>query len=180
MQKYQFEKVYKTMKKEFGNIRKGEEDPYYALMYAMEGNALKVQRKNPKSNSYRMKEAITLVLWDIWNQLSDEITEVDEFRNEDNSKLEYALLMAFDPYTNQDIQDYIDQEIKDFDLRKHYTCPVRALLRIRESIDIWEKRMGSDGYFKMYERDFGKLFSKDDEEMKFAIIYAGGFAFSSD
>lgn len=173
MQKYQFEKIFKTMKKEYGEIKEGHEDPYYQIMFCMEGNVLKVRRKNPASNTYRMKEAVALVLWDIWNRLHEDKTDIDDFRDENNEKLEHALLMAFDPFTNPDVQAVLDQQFEGYDLHEYYTYPVRALLRIRKSIDIWEEALGSDGYFKMYERDFGKLFKEDDTEMNFIVMYRG-------
>ena len=61
MQAYQFERIYSQMEKEFGKIRKGEEDAYAMLLFPMESNALKIRRANPKSNSRRLREAIGLV-----------------------------------------------------------------------------------------------------------------------
>lgn len=63
MQLYQFEKIYSQMEKEFGKIRKGDEETYSMLLLPMESNALKIHRKFPASNSRRMKEAIALVLF---------------------------------------------------------------------------------------------------------------------
>lgn len=53
------------MEKEFGKIRKGEEDGYSMILFTLEGNALKVHREFPLSNSRRMREAIALALFDI-------------------------------------------------------------------------------------------------------------------
>ena len=65
MQLYQFERIYSQMEKEFGKIQKGEEGVYSMLLLPLEGNALKVRRKAPLSNSRRLREAIALVLFDI-------------------------------------------------------------------------------------------------------------------
>ena len=65
MQRYQFERIYSEMEKEFGKMKKGTEDSYAMLMLPMEGNALKIHRANPKSNSRRLREAIALVLFDV-------------------------------------------------------------------------------------------------------------------
>ena len=62
MQLYQFEKIYSQMEKEFGKIRKGDEETYSMLLLPMESNALKIHRKFPASNSRRMKEAIALAI----------------------------------------------------------------------------------------------------------------------
>ena len=62
MQLYQFEKIYSQMEKEFGKIRKGDEETYSMLLLPMESNALKIHRKFPASNSRRMKEAIAYTI----------------------------------------------------------------------------------------------------------------------
>ena len=98
MQLYQFERIYSQMEKEFGKMRKGEEDAYAMLLLPLEGNALKAHREFPSSNSRRLREAIALVLFDIKERCTGEKADTGKFRNEDNEKLEKALLMAFDPY----------------------------------------------------------------------------------
>ena len=58
MQLYQFEKIYSQMEREFGKIRKGEEETYTMLLLPMEGNVLKIHREFPESNSRRLREAM--------------------------------------------------------------------------------------------------------------------------
>ena len=58
MQLYQFERIYSQMEKEFGKIYKGNEEEYAMLLFPMEGNALKVHRAYPASNSRRLREAM--------------------------------------------------------------------------------------------------------------------------
>ena len=65
MQLYQFEKIYSQMEKEFGKIRKGEEETYAMLLLPMEGNVLKIHREFPGANSRRLREAIALALFDV-------------------------------------------------------------------------------------------------------------------
>lgn len=65
MQLYQFEKIYSQMEREFGKIRKGEEETYAMLLLPMEGNVLKIHREFPESNSRRLREAIALALFDV-------------------------------------------------------------------------------------------------------------------
>ena len=36
-------------------------------------------------------------------------------------------------------------------VKEYYRFPVMCLLRIKESIDTWEKHSGSDGYFDFIE-----------------------------
>ena len=72
MQLYRFEKIYSQMEKEFGKIRKGEEETYAMLLLPMEGNVLKIHRKCPESNSRRIREAIALALFDVKGNYSGE------------------------------------------------------------------------------------------------------------
>ena len=65
MQLYQFEKIYSQMEREFGKIRKGEEETYAMLLLPMEGNVLKIHREFPGANSRRLREAIALALFDV-------------------------------------------------------------------------------------------------------------------
>ena len=176
MQLYQFEKIYSQMGKEFGKMKDGEEELYAMLLAAMEGNALKIHRSYPTSNSRRMREAIALVLFDIKEKYTDEKTDTEKFRNEDNERLEKALLMAFDPYTNAEVMDVLEQQgVIDGDskdgLKEYYTIPVMCLLRIKDSIDTWEKHAGSDGYFDFIEGYMGSQIK--GTEMNFSVISQG-------
>ena len=141
------------MEKEFGKIRKGDEETYSMLLLPMESNALKIHRKFPASNSRRMKEAIALVLFDIKSRCTGESFDTGNFRNEDNERLETALLMTFDPYTNSE---------------QYYKIPVMCLLRIKASIDTWEKNAGTNGYFDFIEGYMGTSITGD--EMKYSVM----------
>ncbi len=168
MQAYQFERIYSQMEKEFGKVKKGEEDAYAMLMFPMESNALKIHRANPESNSRRLREAIGLVLFDIKNRYTENVYDVEAFRNKDNRKLEEALLMAFDPFTNEEVKNILGMPSEPEELRKYYREPVMCLLRIKDSIDIWEKRAGANGYFDFIEKYMGSQISGD--EMKFSVL----------
>ena len=173
MQLYQFERIYSQMEKEFGKMRKGEEDIYSMLLAAMEGNALKIHREFPLSNSRRLREAIALALFHIKGKCMGEKPDTQKFRNEENEKLEQALLMAFDPYTNAEIMELFIQQTKTSEftqemLKSYYKSPVMCLLRIKDSIDIWEKRSGADGYFDFIESYMGSQIKGN--EMKFTIM----------
>lgn len=176
MQLYQFERVYSQMEKEFGRIRKGEEEIYSMLLLPLEGNVLKIHRRFPLSNSRRLREAIALVLFDIKGKCAGEVIDTERFRNEDNEKLEKALLMAFDPYTNEEVMELLKQQNRTDDitpdmLKNYYKLPVMCLLRIKESIDTWEKRSGSNGYFDFIESYMGSQIR--GTEMNFGIMSFG-------
>lgn len=168
MQRYQFERIYSQMEKEFGKIKKGEEEVYAMLLFPMESNALKVYRANPKSNSRRMREAIALVLYDIKGRYMNETYDVAVFRDEDNSHLEKALLMAFDPFTNDEIKMVLGDQLKPEQLREYYKKPIICLLRIKDSIDTWEKQAGANGYFEFIEQYMGSQIN--GSEMKFSVL----------
>ncbi len=174
MQLYQFERIYSQMEKEFGKIRKGKEEVYSMLLFPMEGNVLKIHREFPLSNSRRLREAIALVLFDIKERYTGEAADTEKFRNEDNEKLEKALLMAFDPYTNEEVMEVLKQQAKTDKftqemLKNYYKLPVMCLLRIKDSIDTWEKRSGADGYFDFIENCMGNQIK--GVEMNFSIMY---------
>lgn len=178
MQQYQFDKIYSQMEKEFGKIMRGQENSHSMLLFPMETNVLKIYRKNPASNSRRLREAIALVLFDLKSRYTGEEFSLDNFRNEDNQKLEQALLMSFDPFTNEEVRTIltettsVDLEDHDF-LHDYYAEPIICLLRIKTSVDTWEKRMGSNGYFDFLEDTIGIQISGD--EMHFSIMATGQF-----
>ncbi len=154
MQLYQFEKIYSEMAKEFGKIKKGDEGQYEEALYAFEFNVLGVYRKNPKSNSRRLREAIALALFDVKMRCTGETIDIEKFRNEDNEKLEKALLMTFDPLSNIKIMNEVKHKFKNAtkeELIEFYTVPVMCMLRIKDSIDMWEKENGANGYFEFLQ-----------------------------
>lgn len=158
MTQYQFERIYTNMGKEFGKIRRGQEDEYYQILFSLEEAALLIHREFPTSNSRRMKEAILLVLFDIQSRYTGESPDVSAFRNEDNARLEKGLLMTFDPLTNDELRKMVEQDNDLNDpkvLRNYYEVFIRCLLRIYESVQIQEKRMGSNGYFDFLEQVMG-------------------------
>lgn len=173
MQQYQFERIYNEMEKEFGKVKSGDEEAHAMMLFPIEGNALKTHRKYPSSNSRRFREAIALALFKIKGYYTASTYDTDKFRNEDNERLEYALLMAFDPFTNPEVRGVIESEIKlDLNdltqLHDYYKEPIMCLLRIKESIDTWEKRNGSDGYLNFIEEYMGQRIEND--ELKFSIL----------
>ena len=168
MQLYQFERIYSQMEKEFGKVRKGEEEAYAMLLFPLESNVLKVNRANPASNSRRLREAIALALFDIKSRYTQEKYDVASFRNEDNERLEKALLMAFDPFTNEEVAEIFGTEMETGQWHDYYQLPVMCLLRIKDSIDTLEKRAGSDGYFFFIEQYMGAEVKGDN--MTFSIL----------
>ena len=79
---YQFNRIGSQMEREYGKIRKGEEDAHMMLLFPMEGNMLKVHRAHPESNGRRAIEAIVITLFQIQSYLSDDEYDLDSFRSE--------------------------------------------------------------------------------------------------
>lgn len=173
MQFYQFERIFSQMEKEFGKVRRGEENNYDMLFFPLESNVLKVHRAFPFSNSRRLREAIALTLFDLKERYTGEKQDTENFRNEDNERLEKALLMAFDPYTNPEAMEALGQQGKMAEvplekLKSYYKIPIMCLLRIKESVDTWEKQGGADGYFDFTEDFLGSHIKGD--KMEFTVM----------
>lgn len=138
---------------------------------------MKAHREFPSSNSRRLREAIALILFDIKERCTGEKADTGKFRNEDNEKLEKALLMAFDPYTNAEVMELLKQQEKTEELsremlKNYYKLPVMCLLRVKDSIDTWEKRSGANGYFEFIESYMGSQIK--GSEMNFTLMSPGG------
>ena len=56
-------------------------------------------------------------------------------------------------------------------LKGYYKLPVMCLLRIKDSIDTWEKQSGSDGYFDFIESYMGSQIK--GSEMNYTIMSPG-------
>lgn len=81
-----------------------------------------------------------------------------------------------DPYTNAEVMELLKQETKAEELsqemmKSYYKLPVMCLLRIKDSIDTWEKRSGADGYFDFIESYMGSQIK--GTEMNFALMSPG-------
>lgn len=118
-------------------------------------------------------ETFALALFDVKGNCSGEKYDTDSFRNKENERLEKALLMAFDPYTNKEIMELLKEQFQmDMlsleQVKEYYKFPVMCLLRIKESIDTWEKHSGSDGYFDFIEGYMGREITGN--EMNFSIM----------
>lgn len=64
-------------------------------------------------------------------------------------------------------QTQADELTQDM-LKDYYKLPVMCLLRIKDSIDTWEKQAGADGYFDFVESYMGSQIK--GTEMKFTIM----------
>ena len=174
MNQREFELISRKMERRFGKIDKGGEGIHGPVLFPMEGNLLKVHRKYPESNSRRLREAIFLVLHRVNGYLLNSQQDCERFENADNIRLRDALLMAFDPFFNEEINDVLTSDFKmDLSdssvLESYFREPVLCIQRILDSVDLWEKRQGSDGYFQFLEEWLGKKVEHDDK-MNYAVL----------
>ncbi|MDY4969255.1 MAG: hypothetical protein SO101_03200, partial [Lachnospiraceae bacterium] len=142
-------------------------------LFPLEGNALKAHRKNPAANSYRLKEAISVVLFRIQSHVTGEEYDLSAYLLPETELLAEALQMAFDPFVNPEIMEIIQSQGVDCEdkeaLKKYYKEPVICLLRIKDSVDTWGKQMGANGYFVFIENYMGSSIPRN-EEYKFSVM----------
>lgn len=158
LNRYKFEKISGMMAKEFGKIAKGEEDAYTMLFFPMEGNLLKLHRENPDRSGRRAIEAIHVCLLLVDGYLTDTEYDLNGYRTPENEALVNGLLMSFDPFTNDDVRDAVEEDwdlTSPADLRSYFSDPIRCLLRIEKSIELWTEEGGANGYFNYLEQTIG-------------------------
>ena len=97
-------------------------------------------------------------------------------RSEENERLVQALLMAFDPFTNSEIRTALEEASVDLGsmeaLKELYGEPVRCLLKIKDSVELWSRERGADGYFRFIENTIGTAVERD-QKMNFAVAVPG-------
>lgn len=177
MRLFEFEKIARKMEKQFGKISKGDEESHAMVLFPMEGNLLKINRKYPASNSRRLREAIFITLHQIDSYLTGEKADTGSFENEDNIRLKDALMYVFDPFSNEEVKAILTEkselDLEDREqLEPYYREPVQCILRILDSVDHWEKRSGSNGYFQFMENWLGEKVPRDDK-LNYAILLSG-------
>ncbi|MDE6220709.1 MAG: hypothetical protein K2G51_09825 [Lachnospiraceae bacterium] len=165
---YQFDNICRQMEKEFGKVRKGEEDQYIPFLMAIEGNLLKTHRQFQASNSRRLLEAVPLALFQLKRNMTGEDYELERYQSVDNERLVHAILMAFDPLTNEEIADaFREKGIVELNnqemLRDIYAISIMCILRIKESVELFVQQLGSDGYFDFLEETIGTEVPQNDE-----------------
>ena len=170
----QFELIIRKMEKRYGKIQKGREDEHSMILFPMESNLLKTYRKYPEANSERLHEAICLTLYKLEDYLEEKKTDLSKFEVPENIWLRDALLMSFDPFTNAEIREILCNEngmnLEDRNsLEEYLKEPVMCILRIHDSLDYWEKRRGSNGYFLFLDNWMGDKVPRD-EELHYAIM----------
>ena len=171
--RYKFDKKSSAMGKTFGTIKKGGEYEYALLLFPMESNMLKINRLRQINNGRRALEAVRVSLFVVDGYINKVIYNLDEYLTDDVSALVDGLLMSFDPFTNESISSIvsstgaIDADSGD-SLREYFEIPIKCLLRIEDSIEVWTKEFGANGYFTFLEKTLGHIVP-NNEKMDFAV-----------
>jgi hypothetical protein len=179
---YKLEKISSRMSKDFGTIKKGDEESYGFMLQPMEGNLLKLHRKDPAGNGRRAIEAIHICLMKIDGYINGIEYDFGKFITDENKALTEGLLMSFDPFTNQEIFSAVSQiyDLKSSEgLREYFTTPVKCLLRIEKSIEMWSGERGVNGYFDFMEEHIGTIIENDDK-MDYTIELKNSYEFNED
>lgn len=172
---YKLERISSRMAKEFGTIPKGDEELYSFMLQPMEGNLLKLHRIAPVRNGRHAIDAIHMCLLKIDGYINGIEYDFGRYITGENRAFLEGLLASFNPFTNQKIFD-VANKIYDLntsnDLKIFFETPVKCLLRIEKSIELWTKELGANGYFKFIEDQIGYLVEKD-EKMDYAMLLKG-------
>ncbi len=170
---YKMEKIADKMAKKFGKIERGEESEFTTELFTMESNLMKIHRANPDFKSRKVIDAINIFLLKIDAYLSDGI-EYDFSRQMEESIKAYleTLQLSCDPLYNEELQD-ITKENYDLDnkenLKEVFTVPAKCLIRIKDSVEMWVKKGGIDGYFNFLENQMGEVVQGDEQNFSIKI-----------
>lgn len=159
MDNRKFNEIPRILQREHGRIPKGGEEPYTMLFFTMEGNALKMHRRHFNTSDYDMIQAILMAMHMVNGRIRGEMPDLSRFETPENVILRDALLMAFDPFTNPEIQpvlESVDVKLDDAEsLKAFYHSPIMVLIRLLESVKTWNERGGTMGYFTFIESSIG-------------------------
>lgn len=163
------------MAQKFGTMKKGEEEDYTFYLFPIESNMLKLHREDEKRDSRRVLEAIHISLLTIEGYLTDTEYDMDLFLSEENQALAKGILMSFDPFTNEEIREALKgsgQPDSPETLKAYFEKPVKCLLRLEKSVELWLKQRGNNGYFQYIEDLMGDMVKKDTK-MEYAapVLY---------
>jgi hypothetical protein len=167
---YRLNRISSLMAKEFGTIPKGEEDedPYWRLLFSIESNLLKLHRENPLFTGSWAIKAVKMSLLVIDGYIREIEYDYSRFANEANQSFMHVMLMAVDPFTNPEIKKNIMKDRNAFNATEYFELPIKCLLRIEKSIQLWTGDFGENGYFQFLEKTLGDNI-KSDNKMNFVV-----------
>ena len=173
---YTFEKIASNMSKEFGKIKTGDEEEYSEIMFAIESNLIKTNRKTGLNNSRNALEALRISLFTINGYLNSWEYDFGDYLTTENQDFVKAVLMAIDPFTNEKLYKLLKEEYdldSQKDLYEYFTIPIKCIVRVEDSVQYWTEKNGTNGYFEFMERHLKSPFY-DDFKMDFAFKKRNG------
>ena len=159
-------KISSRMAKDYGRIEKNQETKYMDILLPIESNLLRVNRKYRFDNGRSVVEAIQICLYQIDGYINEIEYNLDPHISDINRPYLTALLMSFDPFTNEHMRPFVEERCKIYStegLRGFFETPVKCLLRIEKSVELWTKELGKAGYFIFLERQLGKAITDNDK-----------------
>ena len=176
----QFRRISSDMAKRYGRMERGDEGYYAHILFALEGNSVKIHRLNPSTKDYDLEGAIYLLLHKINGYIEGHEVDVSDFETDDNKLYFDALSHACDPFYNKDIMESLHQITSGFPedpynvnddekamVEDYFELPVLCLLRIIDTI-VKMSKYGSEGYFEFMDYFIGAKIPHDSK-MDFAV-----------
>ncbi|GEM_PF-283311 len=170
---YKFHQVASGMKKEYGSIRKGEEDDYLFELLPMEQAILKfyVKSEHRIISDMKVMEAIKICLFRIRGYLAGVRYDFGKLVEPESMELADYLAKTFDPFLVEEIRAIAAQHYgieNNEGLRKFFEIPVKCLIRILDSVED-HSRMGVRGYLEFINGLIGSKTDLDDDNVHFYI-----------
>ena len=162
---YHFGKIASRMTRDFGSIEKNREEKYDHILFPMESNLVKTNRKSRINSGRSTIEAIHICLFMIDGYLNQTEYDLDPYISDTNSPYSAALLMCFDPFTNEYLRSIVEESFDIHSregLRNYFDPMVKCLLRIEKSIELWTKEYGDAGYYRFLEKQIGVEIANND------------------
>lgn len=165
---YQMKKICGKIKKEFGSIPMGKEEPYMMELAFLETELLEVANRMDV-HSRQIRVLLELWMFIMYGTLRDITYDFRKAADVDLIESAYYLNAYSNPLYNQDFKKK-EQGLHpnvDFSLMENievlFETNFKVLVKIHESIDFWEKELGSDGYLTYLKRICGGYY--DDIEV---------------
>jgi hypothetical protein len=162
---HNYERISSRMAKEFGVIEKNLEGNYEQILFHIESNLLKINRKHGIDNGQMAIDAIHICLLMIDGYLNRTEYDLDPYITETNKPFLTALLMSFDPFTNEHLKPIVEEKCdmqSTEGLHEYFEAPVKCLLWIEKNIELQTKNSGNNGYFSFLENQIGEAVAQDE------------------
>lgn len=146
--RYNFDSIVSKTQKEITPIRKGKEDEYAGSLNLLERKILSIYKRY-HINGRQTQEIIQVVLLDIKGILDHEDYDCSRWCEPCYRECADELEALFLPDLNQDLKKLIAVEVLD---SGYFELARKCLVKIHDSIGLWTKEYGADGYFNFIGR----------------------------